>query len=312
VGIVSAVAVAVQRVMHVNMNCRDLDRSLAFYRELLELQTFVHTAAFPQPGDAFGIEGDVRWDAQILQDARGFDGPSLDLLEWKEPPPTGSPYAEPNHLGMFRLCTLVPDLDAVFARAEALGAQCVSPPTELPLGSESAPTVRVFLCADPDGQMLEFVEQPGAARLMHVNVNCSDVARSCEWYERVLGLDVRGSSNPGPVPGAAFGVEGDVEWDARRLFVAGRDDFAIDLLEWKKPAPFGRPYAEANHLGLYRLAFLVEDVHESFEELERLAIECAPPARLDMGPTIPIDGVWALFFSDPDGVCLELIENPKL
>jgi putative transposase len=31
------VAVAIERVMHVNTNCSDLDRSLRFYRELLEL-----------------------------------------------------------------------------------------------------------------------------------------------------------------------------------------------------------------------------------------------------------------------------------
>ena len=160
--------------------------------------------------------------------------------------------------------------------------------------------------------MLEFIEHPGAAQLIHVNVNCSDIERSCEWYERVLGLTVRGSSSPGPVSGAAFGIAGDVEWDARFLFVPGRDDFAIDLLEWKKPRPIGRPYANANHLGLYRLAFLVEDAHASFEELVRLGIECDPPAKLDMGPSIPIDGVHALFFSDPDGTCLELIETPKL
>jgi hypothetical protein len=31
-----------------------------------------------------------------------------------------------------------------------------------------------------------------------------------------------------------------------------------------------------------------------------------------MGPEIPVDGVWAVFFEDPDGTCLELIETPKL
>jgi catechol 2,3-dioxygenase-like lactoylglutathione lyase family enzyme len=304
--------VALQRVMHVNMNCSDLERSLPFYRELLGLQPFVHTTAYPQPGDAFGIHGHVQWDAHILQDHRGFDGPSLDLLEWKQPMPIGSPYSETNHLGMFRLCALAPDLDAVFERAKELGADCVAPPSEVRLGSDLAATVRVLLCRDPDGQMLEFIEQPGRARLLHVNVNCSDIGRSCEWYERVLGLEVRSSSSPGPVSGKAFGLGGDVEWDARFLFVPGRDDFAIDLLEWHQPAPIGRPYGEANHLGLYRLAFLVEDVRESFEELKRLGVECPPPTKLDMGPTIPVDGVWALFFPDPDGTCLELIETPKL
>jgi hypothetical protein len=31
-----------------------------------------------------------------------------------------------------------------------------------------------------------------------------------------------------------------------------------------------------------------------------------------MGPEIPIDGLWALFFRDPDGSCLELIESPRV
>jgi hypothetical protein len=31
-----------------------------------------------------------------------------------------------------------------------------------------------------------------------------------------------------------------------------------------------------------------------------------------MGPEIPVDGVWALFFPEPDGACLELIETPKI
>jgi hypothetical protein len=31
-----------------------------------------------------------------------------------------------------------------------------------------------------------------------------------------------------------------------------------------------------------------------------------------MGPEIPVDGVWALFFADPDGTCLELIQTPVI
>jgi hypothetical protein len=81
---------------------------------------------------------------------------------------------------------------------------------------------------------------------------------------------------------------------------------------WKRPAPIGRPYDSANHLGLYRMAFLVEDMQASYDEIRRQGVECPPPVYLDMGPEIPIDGLWALFFPDPDGTCLELIETPKL
>jgi hypothetical protein len=91
-----------------------------------------------------------------------------------------------------------------------------------------------------------------------------------------------------------------------------RESMLIDLLEWKTPAPVGRPYAKGNHLGIYRMAFLVEDAHQSYEALREEGVECPPPVWLDMGPEIPIDGLHALFFPDPDGTCLELIEQPKL
>jgi hypothetical protein len=56
---------------------------------------------------------------------------------------------------------------------------------------------------------------------------------------------------------------------------------------------------------------LVEDIQRSYQELKLQGVECEPPVFLDMGPEIPIDGVWAVFFPDPDGTCMELIETPK-
>ena len=307
-------AISIESVMHVNVNCSDLDRSLAFYRDVVGLEPMSHTNPVPQDGAGFGMRGSVQWDAHILHDARGFVGPGIDLLEWKQPAPCGQPHVEPNHLGFFRVCLLVPDLEAVYQRALANGVPCVSPPVEVPVDPESGLLVRVFLCRDPDGTTIEFVEHASVSRaqLMHVNVNCSDLVRSREWYQRVLGLEVRGGSRPGPVAGAAFGLDGLVEWDASFLWPPGQDAFAIDLLEWKSPAPVGRPASHANQLGLYRMAFMVEDIRVAHEEIRNQGVECGPPVFLDMGPEIPIDGVWALFFPDPDGTCMELIETPKL
>jgi hypothetical protein len=31
-----------------------------------------------------------------------------------------------------------------------------------------------------------------------------------------------------------------------------------------------------------------------------------------MGPEVPVAGLWAVFFRDPDGTCLELIQRPEL
>lgn len=306
-------ALPILGIVHVNANCSELERSLRFYRDLVGLSPVVHTKPAPQPGVGFGLAGDASWDAWMLQDARGHAGPSLDLLEWKQPRPTGRPYAEANHLGMFRLCLAVPDVDAVHARLVAAGVPCLSPPVVAPIDPAAGLSVRFFCARDPDGTAVEFLEQPGPLRLLHVNVNCSDLARSAEWYRRVLGLEAVGRSAPGPVDGAGFALPGRVEWRAEFLVVPGQaSPFVIDLLEWRTPRPVGRPYASANHLGLYRLAFLVEDARACHAELVRMGVETGPPVWLEMGPEVPVPGLWAVFFRDPDGTCLELIGRPDV
>ncbi|MCP5040146.1 MAG: hypothetical protein GY944_03885 [bacterium] len=307
-------SIDIQSVMHVNVNCSDLERSLLFYRDIVGLAPESHTNPVPQEGAGFGMSGQVQWDAHILHDARGFAGPGIDLLEWKRPVPCGAPPLEANHLGFFRIGILVPDIDAVYARAVAAGVPCVSAPLSVEVDPASDLVVRLFLCRDPDGAAVEFVEEKGVAQpqLACVNVNCGDLERSREWYERVLGLEVRGGSNPGPVSGEAFGFDATVAWRAHWLWPKGQDAFAIDLLEWETPAPVGKPAARANQVGLYRMAFMVADIRASYAELQKQGVDCGPPVFLDMGPEIPIDGVWALFFPDPDGTCMELIQTPTL
>ena len=303
-------AVPIQRVAHVNANCTDLERSLRFYGDFVGLTRGAHTNPPPQPGAGFGLPGRIQWDAYMMNDSRGADSVCLDLLQWRHPVPAGRPYQEPNHLGMFRLCLLAPDLDALYARAQELGVPCESPPTEVSVIPEQDLVVRALFCRDPDGTLIEFIEQPGEVRLIHVNVNCSDLAVSSPWYQEVLGFEIQSTSRPGPVSGEAFGLSGKVEWQADFLCPPGDPRFIIDLLEWKEPTPVGRPYDRANHLGLYRMAFLVSDIHACHAELVRLGVDTSPPVFLDMGPEIPVDGVWALFFPDPDGTCLELIQSP--
>lgn len=307
-------AIPIQSVMHVNLNCSDLERSLAFYREAVGLTPAAHTHPPPQPGFPMGdIEAPdaVQWDAWILQDERGFGGPSLDLLQWRLPAPTGRPYPVANHLGLTRLGVAVPDVDLAHQRLEALGYPCFAPPAEVPVAADL--TARICVARDPDGALVEFVGGPAVAapQLMFAELGCSDLSRSLDWYARILGLEASGRFAPGPQPGAIHGLAGEVEWEIAYLHLPGRDDFGFDLMQWRRPAPVGPAYTSANHLGLYRIAFLVEDLRACREELLREGVACPPPVFLDMGPEIPVDGVSALFFHDPDSACIELIETPK-
>jgi glyoxylase I family protein len=300
---------SIQSVMHVNVNCSDLEQSLAFYRDAVGLVPQDHTNPVPQDGKGFGMTGSVQWDAHILQDARGYAGPAVDLLQWMVPKPVGAPAQALSHIGLNRLCVVVPDVDLVYRRVVAAG-YCVASD----LRSEGDALTRFFVCRDPDGVAIEFREdlRADAPLLHHVNVNCRDLGRSLDWYERVIGLEARGPSPQAMLDADAYGLSADADLDGRFLWPPEQDAFAIELIEWKSPKPTGASAASANQLGLYRMAFMVPDIQWAYGEIKTQGVECRPPVFLDMGPEIPIDGVWALFFYDPDGACMELIETPTL
>lgn len=299
-------------VMHVNVNCSNLEQSLEFYREAVGLTPQSHTNPLPQEGEGFGLPGRVVWDAHLLHDDRGFAGPAVDLLEWKSPKPVGAPPRDANQLGFFRLCLTHPDLEALHADLISKGAVCRSAPVEVPVLPGTP--VRFFCAEDPDGTCIEFVERPGPVRMSHININCSDLDAASEWYQRVLGVvPIADRAEPPPADGSGFGFSGECRYRADFLAVGGNpESLILDLLEWQEPKPVGQPAVEANHLGLFRMAFMVADAEASCAELDRLGVAHSGPCWLEMGPEIPIDGLNAVFFRDPDGTCLELIETPRI
>lgn len=303
----------VTRFVHVNINCSNLERSKRFYERFVDLEPVTHTNPDPQDGAGFGLDTPVQWDGWIFHSPAAGDGNgAVDLLEWTLPKPGPPPYAELSHLGIVRLVVGVPDIDAHYERVTGAGISCMSAPTEIPLGSGNS--ARAYCAPDPDGTWIEFVQDDGH-RLLRVDVNCSSIERSGEFYSDVLGLEVSARSQPGPVPGEAFGVDGEVEWDALLLGLPPErgSTFAVRLVEWKQPRPVGAAYGEPHHLGLYRLAMLVADIDAGHEELRRAGVECvSPPVDVALGPASPVQSVRALLFKDPDGTCLELIEAPRV
>jgi catechol 2,3-dioxygenase-like lactoylglutathione lyase family enzyme len=292
-------------VVHVNVNCAQLERSLAFYRDALGLAPLSHTNPVPQDGAGFGLDDRVQWDAWILHDERGLAAPAIDLLEWKAPAPVGRP-ARANELGFARLVLSVRDAGALHARLAAAGAVPHSPPRALGAGR------RGFVARDPDGALLEIVESANAGagpRSAGVVVNVASLEASAAWYERALGLR---ASEPEKheADGAAYGLAGAARW--REATLMASDAFAIRLAEWEEPRAARGPARPANALGLHRMALLVGDARRACAQLDELGLAHSGAVWLDMGPEVPIDGLHAGFFPDPDGACLEWIERPRV
>lgn len=151
---------AIKGIFHVNVNCSDFERSLAFY-ELVGF-TMVHDLASSSASEyrqALGLPADSRNRAALLMlDPNQPRSARLDLIEWITPPTHGSPtHRAPGsdlaHVGLARVALWTIGLDAEYDRLRSAGVEFISGPVAMP-GGETR-----FCCFfDPDGTVLELIE----------------------------------------------------------------------------------------------------------------------------------------------------------
>jgi len=148
--------VAITGLVHVNVNCSDFERSLAFYEMLgFELLMEAPETNTPEVAAAVGLEPyRIRAALMRLKDAR-FPF-VIDLIEWKHPSDASPPYERLNHLGIARIAMASSDLDGDMARLQAEGVEFISEPATVPW--EGGPDSRFVCFKDPDGSVLELVE----------------------------------------------------------------------------------------------------------------------------------------------------------
>lgn len=152
------------QIYHININCSDFDRALAFYsllgfRLLVDL-TREGEAEAPDFG-AVGLGPVLR----LPQDCAGRAGllalgddpraTRIDLIEWRRPVAGPRVARDLAQLGMARLCLKVRDAQALHDVLVAHGHVVYSPPTPIPLAG-TLPLV--FCCEDPDGTVIEFMQ----------------------------------------------------------------------------------------------------------------------------------------------------------
>ncbi len=153
----------VEQVFHINVNCSDFDRSLAFYR-LIGFEVVLDFATAPGSQRSFGQAGlgpilglpdDCAGRAVLLALSDDRRAARLDLIEWKTPLVAAKPRKNLAQPGVARICLKTVDADAVHARIVAAGHRAYSPPTRIALGGS---LLKVFCVEDPDGVVIEFMQ----------------------------------------------------------------------------------------------------------------------------------------------------------
>jgi len=124
-------------------------------------------------------------------------------------------------------------------------------------------------------------------QIHHVAVICSDYTISKAFYTEILGLEIVNEVYR-------------EERDSYKLDLAVGGRYRIELFSFPNPPErLNRPEAR----GLRHLAFEVDDIQESVQELEGKGVQ-VELVRID-----PVTGKAYTFFMDPDGLPLELVEK---
>jgi catechol 2,3-dioxygenase-like lactoylglutathione lyase family enzyme len=294
-----------RRVLHVCYCCADLAVVTDMFVEGLAM---LHTMTSPtqrQAQDLLGLGKTPISGAAFLYDVRGPRmSPAIEVQNWVDPAPVGTPHSDPTAVGLHALGFCVSDLAEAVRRLQRLGAAVV--------GSARSPFgLRWTTMRDVTGVTIDLVEdvaQPrNTTRLRHARATVTDLARSVSWYQQLGFADVGRNEFH---DGSFLGYRGQIQAEAVRLRLPD-EPFELLLTQWRSPRSHGRHYSQPNHAGLYRVALCVDDTRASHTAMSGAGWRFdRPPVAVTLdGTTVPM--MWICFLSDPDGIPYEFVERPR-
>jgi len=285
-----------QDFQHTTVSVTDVDKSLAFYRDLL----------------GFPFLGRLNYDNAVGLVIDFLDIGNNAILEifsfTKEPTKPGELLLDDTQLGMRHMAFKVKSVDATATRLMKAGVEFTLEPTDATGG------VRIAFFKDPDGALIEILEgeleyhvqgqkplavpvapksAPGGSELCfdHVTLTISDLEKALAFYQGVLG----------------FPVLGQLRFNDERGFVITYLQFGnsvLELFSFEKARTIYHTWnPDETVLGLKHIGMLVDDVFVVADRLVEKGVRIIYP------PNHALGGVDTCFFADPDGNALELING---
>lgn len=144
--------------------------------------------------------------------------------------------------------------------------------------------------------------------VIHIGVTVSDMEKSIAFYRDTLGLKMTGRLwMSGPRTDLLFGWEGA---DCRVTYWQGSDDLSmppVELIQFTKTRIEKRPMS-LRRTGVSEICFRVTDIDKAYQRLREKGVEfLSAPQYFDFR-SIGMGQSKAVYFRDPDGTILELIE----
>jgi catechol 2,3-dioxygenase-like lactoylglutathione lyase family enzyme len=141
--------------------------------------------------------------------------------------------------------------------------------------------------------------------IFHTGITVSDIEKSVVFYRDVLGLKM--ITGPGEVfEGEELSQAVGLTGTRMKLALFEVGDGELELIEYLSPKSEIERALPPNAVGAMHVAFRVDDAQAKMKELEGKGVEFMSPLNIET------EGDFAgwkwVYFNDPDGVQLELVE----
>jgi catechol 2,3-dioxygenase-like lactoylglutathione lyase family enzyme len=279
---------------HVTVSVGDVNKSLAFYRDLL---------GFPVMGRLY-----YRNKVGLVIDFLDIGNHAiLEVFSFGVPTKPSEFIPNDLQLGMRHMAFKVKSVDAVTARLKKAGVPFTLDPLDATGG------VRIAFFKDPDGTLCEIVQgeleyhnvgqkrlpvpvppsgAPGKSELTydHTSITVANIEKTLAFYQGILGFPVLGQL---------------AMHDERGFLITYLQcgNSILEIFSFDKPTIYHTWNPDETVLGLKHLGILVDDVDAVTGRLKAVGVRIIYP------PNDALGNVKTCFFADPDGNALELIDG---
>ena len=312
---------SVMSVGAIGMTVSDMDRSVAFYSDVL---TFKKISDVEVDGDEYDrLWGVFGLRARVVRMRLGEQ--KLELIQFLSPPDIRSipvpSYS--NDLWFQHFAVVVRDMDAAWAQLRKHHVRQISPrPQTIPKSNEAAAGIRAIKFRDPDGHNLELLwfpegkgnpvwHRPTTALFLGIDHTAMTVRRtenSIKFYRDLLGMTVAGGSlNVGTEQERLDSLSGAKVRVTGLKTVVGTP--GVEFLEYELPAA-GRPMptdTRATDLWHWQVTLVVSDAEAAAGLLRSTS------TLVSSGVVAMPDGALGFkkgfLVRDPDGHVMQIVQK---
>ena len=144
-------------ILHVGVTISDLDRSIAFYRDVVGLEFQGQLTMDDEATEKLFHRPGCKCRVGYLRGRTTLQGPPVELIQFTSQEAAKQP-TDLFTTSISEICFLTDDIDREYERLTGLGVECLSAPQPFDFTADGFGKSKAIYFRDPDGIILELMQ----------------------------------------------------------------------------------------------------------------------------------------------------------